>query len=336
MFERNIYDQYGLYCDEKFQIGSYEGFRSRNDYYVLMPCPRKQDNIWVQLDWSERLKSTGIQQFAELVSGIDGKAISRVDGVQQLLFQMPGAEERTAMSDGKTLALIHESSRGWVPNRTDLHLQGRWLSLWETRIDQLESFHATVDRRPEKTAFDEKFLYTFPYYLGRAETAMQWLVEEGQEHLLGSYDGSVNHIRFTPGTWLVADQHCTQVKNPLAFVYDHPSRDLGECLRYCYEKDDPSSAAEFLEDYSGGQPLQEQTWALIGARLLFPITYVELMEAHYLNERTKEADINEGVLQFEAELDREERYMNYASQCLLDAFPVTANGHWFAKRIFTG
>lgn len=331
MFEKNIYDQYGLYCDEKYQFGQYEGFRSGSRFYVLMPSLRRHDHLWVQLEWAERLKGRGVPQIAELVTDTAGNMVTRVDGVQQLLFQLPEEEDRSGLSEGEALAMMHEFGDGWVPEVNDLHLYGRWLSFWETRMEQLEAFHHTIDQRLQKTAFDQQFLYTFPYYLGRAETAMQWLVEEGKEHTLPPFHGTVNHTRFKPGAWMAADENRTQVKLPLSFVYDHPARDVGECLRYCYEQDDLAFATEFLEAYARGQTLQPQMWALVGARLIFPLTYVELMEEHYLNEGTNEDRTKTDEVQFEQLLEREERYMQRVSQCLRDTLPRSAEGHWFMR-----
>ncbi|WP_160112477.1 spore coat putative kinase YutH [Salicibibacter kimchii] len=331
MLEKNVYDQYGLYCDEKYQFGQYEGFRSGSQYYVLMPSLRRHDHLWVQLEWAKRLKARGVPQITDLVPDMGGNAVTRVDGVQQLLFQLPEEEDRSGLSEGETLAMMHEFGKGWVPEVNDLHLYGRWLSFWERRIEQLEAFHRTIDQRLQKTAFDQQFLYTFPYYLGRAETAMQWLVEEGMEQTLSPSMGTINHTRFKPGAWMVADENRTQVKLPLSFVYDHPARDVGECLRYCYEQDDLSLASDFLEAYTRGQPLQPPMWALVGARLLFPLTYVELMEEHYLNEGTKEvrADVDEE--KFEQVLEHEESYMKHTAQCLLDALPEASKGQWFTR-----
>ncbi|WP_176764783.1 spore coat putative kinase YutH [Natribacillus halophilus] len=334
MFEKNIYEQYGLYCDEKFSFGQYEGFRSGEHTYVLMPSLRRQDHLRVQMAWATELQSMGIPQIAELVPDVNEKAVTKVDGMQQLLFRLPqwspreGAE---ATSEGETLALIHAFSRGWVPEVGELHLYGRWLSLWEARMEQLEAFQQTIAHRLQKTAFDEQFLYTFPYYLGRAETAMQWLVEEGREQLLPPYEATITHTRFTPRAWMVADEHRTQVKMPLSFVYDHPARDIGEQLRYWYEKDDEAEAADFLQKYTHGQPLPSQTWALVGARLLFPLSYIELVEEHYMNEGVSDARSSVSEEPLEMALAGEERYMKHISQCLRAELPEVANAHWFTR-----
>lgn len=340
VFERNIYDQYGFHCDERWHLGAYEGFESEGHSYIVTPYPRKEDSVLTQFEWARQLERAGIIDVAMPVQTMDGKVIAKIDGAQQLIFRLPqddpSRNEQPQQPEAFQLAQIHEVSRGWMPNVKDLNFLGNWLHIWETRMSQLENWHQQVDARRQKNDFDRQFLYTFPYYLGRAETAMQWLVEEGQEHLLQPYDGSINHTRFTPTSWFAASPTTTQVKLPLQFVYDHPARDLGERLRSIYRQGDGEEAYRFIEDYYGAQFRGGNNvhWPLIGARLLLPLSYVEVVEDHYMNEGTNAENRSLEAVNFEEELAAEEKYLRLTSECLLEHLPSSTAGAWFTRRIF--
>ncbi|GAK14697.1 spore coat putative kinase YutH [Geomicrobium sp. JCM 19039] len=337
MFERNIYDQYGFHCDERWQLGSYEGFDAGGHSYLVTPYSRQEDSMLIQFEWAKQLHNAGVAEIAQPVNTVGGGSVAKIDGAQQLVFMLPQLDERRAgefLTEGGQLAHIHDVSHGWVPNVPDLNYLGQWLDIWERRMGQVESWHQQVDARRQKNDFDREFLYTFPYYLGRAETAMQWLVEEGREPLLQSYDGSINHTRFSNQSWFATNERTTQVKLPLEFVYDHPARDLGERLRAEYREGRFEDGYSFISEYQNGRTLSQGTWSLIGARLLLPLTYIETIENHYMNEGTHAENRSADITNFERELAQEERYLRYTAQCLMEHLPSTTAGSWFTRRNF--
>ncbi len=54
---------------------------------------------------------------------------------------------------------------------------GEWKALWEKRLDQLEKFWQSQVMNHPTDVFDQLFIESFPYYLGVAENAIQYVVD---------------------------------------------------------------------------------------------------------------------------------------------------------------
>ena len=119
--------------------------------------------------------------------------------------------------------------------------------------------------------FDVLFIETFPYYMGLAENAIQYLTDTEIDDKPTQVDhGTLCHERFTHSVW----KGPYFVKNPFEWVFDHASRDLAEWIRERYFANIQTSQPDiksFLTDYRSLATLSPFSWRLLYARLLFPL-----------------------------------------------------------------
>ncbi|MFC5711176.1 spore coat putative kinase YutH [Thalassorhabdus alkalitolerans] len=291
LFERNVYDGYGLYCRERFQAGMYEGFSADSGTYIFVPkLETGRGSLKEKISWAEMLKQNGGIQVAQFVQSVNGRETIPIDGEERMLFYIP-EEERTVghmTETGSSLGMFHKqgSHLGNASDSSTVSFGMRWSQWWEMRIDQLESWYAKVSQQTDFTSFDRWFVLTFPYYLGLTENAIQWLreMESGREYS-AKEGGSISHFRFTEGTWLTVDPERTEVKLPSEWLYDHPARDVAEWLREAFFQQEPTQRIEsFLHHYLQHNAFTDQDWMMVFGRLVFPYLYIERVEKHYMYE----------------------------------------------------
>lgn len=289
MFERQIYEAYGLFCEERFFVGDYEAFIANGKIYIFVPI--KDGDFQECLQMASWLKSRGEQNIAERVDTVRNEPMAVIDGEEGMLFVCPERSWTKAASPGEELALFHERGRIF-PNRRlrsfrrNYYLQ--WHKLWEKRLEQLERWHGRLMLQGAQTEIDELFLTTFPYYLSLSETAMQYFVNVLNNVLQSERDlPSICHERFTETTWPVLPKPFSFTILPTDFLIDHYSRDVAEYIRHeiVFKHSPFEKIASFLEQYSRVQPLSSFAWQMIFARLLFPLHYFTCAESFYKNEK---------------------------------------------------
>ncbi len=78
-----------------------------------------------------------------------------------------------------------------------------------------------LHERPQSEV-DEAFLFTFPYFMGLTENAIQYAVDARIDERSSAYEqGTICHRRFTERTWLVPSERGNILKCPTDFIYDH-------------------------------------------------------------------------------------------------------------------
>lgn len=287
----HIYEHYQLQVKEFTTIGHYKSFWIRNQIYVLFPVGNLKEEELVEMKkLSDYMSQQGDQTVMTFVPNIQGYYVSEIEETNYCLLTGKPFIKNANASLGNELALFHKRGT-FFPNKVE-HLRriGEWKSLWEKRLEQLERFwQSKVTNHPTDT-FDQMFIESFPYYLGIAENAIQYVVDTELDDTPQLADAAtICQERFSPFLW----QHTHHFKIPVDWVYDHPSRDLAEWVRYVsFEKKEnwEQIISQFLTDYERVYPLSSFGWRLLFARLLFPIHYFETTEKYYLtgNEAKKE------------------------------------------------
>lgn len=86
------------------------------------------------------------------------------------------------------------------------------------RLDQLERFWQSQLMNQPSDVFDQLFIESFPYYLGIAENAIQYVVDTEIDDTPQLADAAtICQERFTPLLW----QQTNKLKIPIDWVYDH-------------------------------------------------------------------------------------------------------------------
>ncbi|WP_349408374.1 spore coat putative kinase YutH [Pseudalkalibacillus sp. SCS-8] len=302
MLEREIYHHFNLYVDRKTHIGGYEGFRAQGKYYILVPAPNiHQQNLQEMQALVSYLMERGEKDLPVWVPNQRGRVVSRVEGQDVLLFELPQFEKGERGTIGKQLARFHKAGEHFNMMSEDLLRYNEWVTLWASRLDHLKEKYEHISANGPQGEFDALFYESFPYYEGLTENAIQYIVDYewdrgGKEE--GSY--TITHERFHGGSWIpVKEDHNLYMKLPMNLVIDHPVRDIAEYIRFLVTQQAPGSEiASFLDDYTQVKPLTRGGWRLLYGRLLYPATYLDVVESYYNTSRSHERNSLLGNLKY--------------------------------------
>jgi len=286
LFERNIYEHYQLYCNEKMTIGAFDAFEANGQLFIAVPADYETAQELQQCQaMGDFLRSYGEEGVASIVKTVKGEDTALVDGQSIFLFHCPLAQYTSArtMNPGEKLALFHQKGL-YYPQQQSSPYFGQWKYFWEKRLDQLENWYQYILQQPYKTPIDEEFLLTFPYYMGLTENAIQYVVDT-------QFDApewarpTICHRRFTNKAWpQLFNRHHEplDIKLPTEWIIDHPVRDVAEWMReQCFIEGGEGEIEKFVRAYESVMPISKQAWRLLYARLLFPLHYFEAMEGYY-------------------------------------------------------
>lgn len=298
MFERNVYDVYGLYCDSRFTLGEYEGFQAGGQSYLLLPKEESMLNEQEMMAFTNYLRSVGDSSVLEPITTVRKQKSGLIDGQEVYVCLLPDnfQNEQTRLNHtaekGAHLATIHYYGKQMPYEKRGYEFFGQWHKLWETRLEQLEGWYQQILYETPQSYVDEAFLFSYPYYMGLTENAIQYVVDAMMDDPGREYEKpTICHRRFNDRTWLVLSENGDIVKRPTEFVYDHPCRDLAEWIREHRLGESVSSweeIGEFLKGYEEYDQLTTYSWRLLYARLLFPLHYFEAIE-HYYRSQIREA-----------------------------------------------
>ncbi len=295
MFERNVFDEYKLYCEQRFMLGDFEGFTAGDKHYFFVAVDDVDDDeVKEMIQMGNHLKALGDYEVATFVPTMTNALAGFVDGQNCVLFQLPQYFSRSKrdQSLGYQLARQHQGGKSYPQGKRDYH---SWSQFWISRLAQLDLLYVDLTKREKKSSFDQAFMTSFPYYLGRTENAIQYVVDSDLDFgkQAGSEPKTICHYKFTPRTWLtIDDQTLAAVKSPTDFVYDHPSRDLAEWMRVTIsnEEEPIKKINRFITNYEEVEPISPKAWRYIYGRLLFPIEYFQIVEGYYRSVNEDEVD----------------------------------------------
>ncbi|WP_054703674.1 spore coat putative kinase YutH [Bacillus sp. JCM 19041] len=318
MLERNLYDQYKLYCEERFSVGPYECIRANNQAYIILPKDELQSEEQQMIAFSTYMRTTGDESVLELVPSRSNQPSALIDGLEVYLFKLPdwesdrGVRIQSTWDLGGQLHAWHETGQQGQANWGNAVL-GQWPTLWATRLEQLEDWYQSISSQGPKTLTDEAFLYTYPYFMGLTENAIQYAVDTRLDVQMEATDvGTICHRRFNESSWLRLSENGQIVKPPTAFLYDHRARDLAEWVR---DKRDDTRGSEDIFSFLGGyeelQTLSPYSWQLMFSRLLFPLHYFETIENYYRAQIPNQQ--RERATDFQTFLDNEKTNVDFLS-----------------------
>ncbi len=260
--------------------------RSGNDIYVAIPTDERESDIQQLYYMGMYMRTQGDETIATLLPTKTGRFVGKLQGMQVSVWKM---EKRNETDDlAQQLALFHQRGRTYPYDVSTRNRFGQWGELWGQRIDQLEQFWQWQVRSSEKSEMDELFIETFPYYLGLAENAIQYVVDTQLDEVpMRSDMRTICHEQFAPEAWEMG-------KIPTDWVCDHAGRDIAEWIRTQWLiKQVDETITHFLRTYERVQTLSRFAWRMIYARLLFPLHYFQAIENYY----GAEGDIRQGYEQ---------------------------------------
>lgn len=266
-------------------LGDYEGFTAKNKHYFLVCVDEiEDDDLREMINMGNHIQVAGDHEVATFVPNVHNSLTGFIDGQNCVLFQFPQYFSRSKREKtlGHELARFH--NRGKAYQKQKKH-EGTWSQFWIRRLSQLDIAYQNIATQKQKSTFDQMFMTSFPYYLGRTENAIQYIVDTDLDFgdQFGNETKTICHYKFSERTWLTIDDKTNAgVKSPIEFVYDHSSRDLAEWIREVGTTEDAyEKINHFIKEYEQVQVISPKTWRYIYARLLFPIDYYQIIEGYY-------------------------------------------------------
>lgn len=309
MLERELFHQYGIVVNHVYRV---------NGGYVLQTtelgeCILKRAETEREEDfpWYVLISQYFNQQNEPTLLPIStkrGRYIETIGNEAVTLYQLPWKTRTIRESDGHRLALLHRKGGNLLNNYSELPEVQPWQLRWQRRIDQLEAYRFTLMKQEQPLGeFDTLFIETFPYYLGLAENAIQYLVDASIDAGVNPFD--VRTLVFR--RFNAQNIGGTDFLLPSEFILDHPARDLAEWTRYKLfdERAGYDEVRSFILEYHQRRSMSAMEWNLLYARLLFPITYVEAIERYYSEENLKEKQEITHMLQNYVDREGEREYL---------------------------
>ncbi|WP_017756304.1 spore coat putative kinase YutH [Calidifontibacillus oryziterrae] len=293
MIERDLYEQYRFHRPYFINYKGFQAFEENGDLYIIVPIPHVSEAELLEIkQMSDYLRFQKTERIAEFVPTTTEELIATVNGEQVVLFKIAqvhntrsnihrNKRNKVYTSEGEALATFHQKGRFIPYPPKTLSRVGQWRQLWGQRLDQLESWWGKQIQNRPKNRFEKIFFETFPYYLGLTENAIQYIADcEWDDHRKESQFGTICYVKYTPQ--LNQDSYLL----PIEFVFDHPTRDVAEGIRYLsmQQRSQEQEISKFLKDYEKVTPLTFINIRQIYGRLLFPLPYFELIEKYYSAE----------------------------------------------------
>lgn len=292
-----IYNEYGLKAEKMEKLGRYEAMIAKNQHYFVVPVENVSDEEIAELQqMSLYMFTKGDGAVATFVPTRMGSFVTQVNEKRIVVLRGNIQPYARTLNIGRELAKFHQRGRTYPYPVRQCNRIGQWKELWGKRVDQMEAFwRGKVQMHPEN-AFERLFIESFPYYLGIAENAIQYLVDtELDDQPQGVDYATICHQRFTIGLW----RNDYEIKFPTDWVYDHCARDLAEWVRHFFQTTkfiETDKIRQFFQEYQRVTPLTPFSWRLIYSRLLFPLHYFECIEGYYLAQKDEEKAMYERKL----------------------------------------
>jgi len=265
---------------------------------------------------SSYLVKNGEQGVALPLKNKENQWITEMGEQRVVAFLLSDRILEQSLEKGHVLATFHNKSHHFqLMNRGESSIQ--WPDFWFQRIDQLHEWYAeTLQREEAPTSYEELLLLSYPYIIGRAGNAIQYIIDVLRDRHVSEaltvchhrLDVDLMHLGFSP-----------------RWVIDHPARDIAEWIRAQIIKNGEKKATQemdrFIEAYQALRPLSQEAYALIYGRLLFPSDYFD-----HIDQWTTEKDASVSALsELKAVIDnvlKQERFLRSFAQKYMENLPV--------------
>jgi spore coat protein YutH len=283
LLQKMLKEVYGISADSEVTLGRYHGYKQNDGLYLIMTANAlKEQEISELAKIAEHMQKFGDLNVSKMVTDKEGNQVCDWQGNKYCVLLNRASPLPEKLKTGRKLAKLHARGRQ-IPFKVEhLNRVGQWKQLWEKRLDQMEKVWSGKLYTEPENDFERMFIESFPYYMGLAENAIQYLADTEIDDQPTKIDhGTVCHERFTNSVW----RGPYYVKNPFDWVFDHASRDLAEWVRERYFSNIQTSQPDiknFITEYQSLTVLSPFSWRLLYARLLFPLHYFETVENFYI------------------------------------------------------
>ncbi len=277
---------FGVKPEATIQTGKHMRYVANNLLYTIVPVTHLEQEILIELyEMSEHMAKLSDRNVSTFVAAQDGHYLVTVEEQDYVLLVNRYRQAKRKKNIGLELAKFHERGKTIPIEVQTVNRLGKWKDYWVTRLEQMEREWSKMAREQPREKFDKLFVESFPYFLGLAENAIQYVVDtEMDEQPLPTDLGTICHEYFHDSLW----QDELHIRNPFDWVFDHPARDIAEWIRAQYFSLNHTTflpdLQTFLAGYESIVRLSPFAWRLIYARLLFPLHYFTIVETYFSTE----------------------------------------------------
>ncbi|WP_340084853.1 spore coat putative kinase YutH [Siminovitchia sp. FSL H7-0308] len=303
---------FGINPDRSIHLNGKERFLAGDVLYTIVPVTHMEQKVLIErYEMSEHLATLRDRKVSRFTAAKDHKFLVTHENHDYVLLRNEfRPQSRRIQKTGRKLARFHERGKRLQAEIEALNRIGQWKSLWSMRVDQMEQAWSAFIQEPPREEFERLFFESFPYFMGLAENAIQYVTDTELDEKPYHWDqATICHERFSSGLW----EGAQEIRDPFEWVYDHPSRDIAEWTRSQYFKSRRALRPElqtFLYEYESIAPISPFGWRLVYARLLFPLHYFVTVEEYYQsNSQSRQKWLEENMKRYLRDTSDYERFL---------------------------
>lgn len=259
---------------QKVSVNGYDGYKNKDGIYFIIPKVNNETIHYEQKIISEYLSGSGFTNLASPILNQQGQLTTQIEQKEFIVCLGRLANHNNYMSHGQLLATFHRIGAEYPYAPEYISSYGQWKTLWQNKIDKMEQLYNNQIQERPVTRFQRLFIDTFPYIIGLAENALQYLQETELDNRFNESDQAC----FT------FQRYKRQLQDQMIWShelsYDHPTRDIAEYIRpfLLEEQQSLKKVRTFLSEYEQVRSLSIFGWRLLYARLLFPVHLFDFLE----------------------------------------------------------
>lgn len=288
---------YGIQAKQSIPIRGIPSYAANNVHYVVIPTSEQREFLIEQAVVAYYLKEQNEVHGAYPLRNIDEQFVTTIDEEKWIVLQINALRHDRTQMHGEVLAQFHQKHQTYPFEPHSISSYGSWKKLW---VDKLTAYEHNLQASltENRTYFERSWIDLFPYVIGMTENAIQYIGEVERSHALDIGDRPT----------ITFHRYVDQLEQACFFSYelhyDHPIRDVSECVRHALlqEEWNLEQVVYFIEQYERVQPLSPFSWQLLYARLLYPAHFFDQMDAHRNEE---EQTIRKGLIDL---CQRQEKY----------------------------
>ncbi|MFS0674368.1 hypothetical protein [Ornithinibacillus sp. 179-J 7C1 HS] len=267
---------YNVHVKEQVMINGREGFRDQDYIYFIISANNKEMIHLEQAALAYYLSELGYKHTAVPIPTMGNSWFVEKDNNHYFVLRVSNIQEQIAKSHGRLLAEFHNQTATYSYEPQEISSYGQWKDLW---IKKLIAYEQKIkhDSLSIQNNYYRLLVDIFPYIIGLSENAIQYMQESETDKRFHQSDQGVFAFR----------RYKEHLASPVIWtdelVYDHPTRDLAEYIRYKLLEDDvdKKDIISFINDYQEQRALSVFSWRLLYARLLYPIHFYDLFEESF-------------------------------------------------------
>lgn len=297
MLKQELYERYGLIVQRFYWVSSYRGFITTKGRYVMLPADgQREEDINAFSSLLTCLRNEAISGLLVPIQSRHGQYVETFFGESMVVCydRSTARQQRPLLEE---LGYFHSRTQQCSPLFMSSASYVPWNERWSQRVDELETLmRRGRDPSIERSSFRRRLGETFPYFLGLAENAIQYVVDtQLEEGATNTRTLAITHRRFSDHTWLPYDG--VRLKIPTTWLIDHPMRDLAEwCRPYLQYPNGICDISKGLQAYTRQQFVTKKDWRFLYGRLLFPLSMFDDIERYLQGTNPHERVLDEQAL----------------------------------------